>query len=103
MDRPDLPNIEVLKQLLLEVRGGYLKQKAYERLSQLGKHPEEDPELFAKLEELRKKVKGSDKEELAKAQYERWYAWVGGRTDDELWMGIVIHWEQCRKEIAELV
>jgi hypothetical protein len=85
-----LPSIEELLEELRKVSKEALKQKAYERLAQLRIHPEENAELIAELEELN----GED---------ERWYDWVSKaeRTDEELWMGIVVHCERQRRRHIE--
>src|SRR5262245_3645855 len=41
-------------------------------------------------------------EELHEAQEERWYSWIASadHADAEIWIGMEVHFEQCRKEIA---
>src|SRR5262249_36631503 len=40
--------------------------------------------------------------ELYEAQEERWSSWIASadRTEAEILIGMEVHWEQCRKEIA---
>jgi hypothetical protein len=83
-----MTDIEELRKVSKEA----LMQKAFERLAHLRKHPEENPQLLAELDELRE-AKALDYSD----RMERWYAWVGkgpstGRLDDELWMGITVYW-----------
>jgi len=83
-----MTDIEELQKVSKEA----LKQTAYERLSHLRKHPEENPDLLAELDEL-SRARSLDYSD----RMERWYAWVGkgpstGRPDDELWMGIAVFW-----------
>ena len=42
-------------------------------------------------------------EELVKMYDERWYRWVSTeRTGAEIWIGMEIHWYQCREEIRAM-
>jgi len=42
-------------------------------------------------------------EELVKMYDERWCSWVSAkRTNAELWIGMEVHWYQCREEIRAM-